>query len=225
MGAKGNNRHMKRLASPRYMKLTRKQSKFVPKPSAGRHTLENSIALLTFVKEKLELARNSREARKAITQGKIKVNGKGIKDTKFALGIGDIVEIVPAALSYEIVPSDYGVMGKREVKSNSRIVKVIGKYKAEGNVDMIRLISGENLKCDKKEIAVNDSVVIEAGKVKDVAKLEEGAKCRVIKGIHAPEEGTIKKITKGTAMRTASANIEGKNSSFETVVENIMAIK
>ncbi len=45
MGSKGNDRHIKRLASPRYLHIERKVSAYVIKPDAGRHTLESSMAL------------------------------------------------------------------------------------------------------------------------------------------------------------------------------------
>ena len=39
MGSKGNNRHIKSLAAPRYLHIERKVNAYVLKPNAGRHTL------------------------------------------------------------------------------------------------------------------------------------------------------------------------------------------
>jgi ribosomal protein S4E len=53
MASKGNTRHIRRLASTRYMKIERKSSKYVAKPMAGRHNSKSNIALTTVLKEKM----------------------------------------------------------------------------------------------------------------------------------------------------------------------------
>ena len=46
MASKGNSRHIKNLNAPRYFAVPRKESKYVVKADAGRHTLDKSIALI-----------------------------------------------------------------------------------------------------------------------------------------------------------------------------------
>lgn len=220
---KGGNRHMKRLASPGYMGLVRKQSKFILKPMPGRHTLDSSVALATFLIEKLGVAKSASEARKAIIAGKIEINGRVRKSNKYPIGLGDIVKIIPSDESYLITVGKYGVFeGKKLGKGeHKRTLKVIGKFIEQGKKQMIRLNNGNIVHFDK-DVSVNDSVIIENRKISKVLKLEEGANCMVITGIHAPASGKITEIKKGTALRDATVKIEGKEGSFETVVKNII---
>ena len=73
-----------------------------------------------------------------------------------------------------------------------------------------------------KGVSVNDSVTIKDGKIQKIIKLEKGAKCLVIKGVHASEDGTITEIKKGTALRAATVEIEGNKGNTETLLDNIM---
>lgn len=225
MAGKGTSRHMKRLASPKYMKLKKKIAKFVTKPNPGRHTLESSIALSTFVKEKLELARSTSEAKKAIKGRRIEVNGKLVTDSKYSIGFGDVVRIVPSNEIYEIRVGRQGAFEARKAseKGLKRTLKVIGKYIGKGGKVMIRLNNGDTVHAENS-VRVNDSVVIDKAKILSVIKFEKGARCLVMSGIHAPEVGKIINIEAGTAQRDATVEVEGEKGNFQTLVKNVMAV-
>lgn len=223
MGNKGNNRHIKRIASDNYVHVERKVKKYVVKPDAGRHTGNSSIALITVLKEKLFLAKNSFEARRAIKSGEIQVNGKVVKQERYPLGFGDIIHVVPAKSEYIVTVAKYGHVDvkKMEHKTDAMPLKVIGKYIASGKKIMIRLHDGTTVP-GSNDLKVNDSVTLENGKVSKHMKLEKGAKCLVVKGLHASESGTIKEIKPGTATRPATVEIEAGKGMTETLLENIL---
>lgn len=226
MGSKGNNRHIKRLAAPRYIHIERKVNAYVLKPNAGRHTLQTSIALATVIKEKLNFAQNEKEAKRILNEGSVEVNGKKIKDPRYPVGFGDIIHFKPSNEHYIIGVGSKGVIKVSKHDSSKeadRVFKVIGKYIAEGNKEMIRLYNGIILP-SAKGVSVNDSVEVKDGKVHKVIKLEKGAKCLVVKGIHASEEGTISEINKGTALRAATVEIRGSKGNTETLLDNIIVI-
>ena len=224
MSKKGGTRHMKRLASPPYMKLKRKASKFVVKPLPGRHTIANSMALSTFIKEKLEIAKSSAEAKRAIVEGKIEINGRVRREPRYPIGFGDVIKVIPSNESYILTFGKYGAFeAKKAEKSEKRTLKVVGKYIAKGKKQTIRLNNG-NIYGFDKEVNVNDSVIVEDRKILKVIKLEEGAKCMVTSGIHAPAIGKITQMKKGTALRDATVTIEGDRGSFDTLLSNVIAI-
>ncbi|MDE1825459.1 MAG: hypothetical protein KGH77_04025 [Candidatus Micrarchaeota archaeon] len=224
MGKKGGTRHMKRLASPPYMKLKRKEAKFVARPMPGRHTMANSIALLTFIKEKLGIANSSSEARRAIVEGRIEINGRVRREPKYSIGFGDVIKVIPSNESYILTFGKYGAFeAKKAEKNEKRTLKVVGKYLAKGKKQTIRLNNG-NIYGFDKEVNVNDSVVIEDRKIIKVIKLEEGTKCMVTSGIHAPAIGKITQVKKGTALRDATVTIQGESGSFDTLLSNVIAI-
>ncbi len=214
---------MKRLAAPPYMRLKRKESKFILKPMPGRHTLNSSVALATFLREKLGVAKSSSEAKSIIISGKVEINGRVRKNQKYPIGFGDIIKLIPSDESYLVDVGKYGMfdakkLGKGEHK---RTLKVIGKYIGAGKKQMVRLNNGNVVHYDK-EVKVNDSVIIEDRKISKVIKLAQGASCMVVKGVHSPETGKITEIKSGTMLRNPTVVIESKNGNFETLVENII---
>ena len=60
MASKGSSRHIKRLAVGQYPKVSRKTSTYLAKPRPGRHNLENSVALLVVLRDKLGIAAERR---------------------------------------------------------------------------------------------------------------------------------------------------------------------
>lgn len=225
MAGHGNSRHLTRLAASRYPRVHRKESQYLAKPTLGRHKLYRSVALLVVLRDKLGLAANANEARKAIKTGNIEVNGKIVKDDKFSIGFGDTIKIVPSKETFKIGVAKYADIRIEKVgeKQGERVLKVVGKYLAGKGRVMIRLYDGSTIS-GSKEVKVNDSVMVTEGKVKEVLKFAHGSKCLVVEGTHASESGVIKEIKKGTATSVASVKIEGKEGTFETPVENIMVV-
>jgi len=226
MSSKGNSRHIKRLAVSSYSKVGRKTAAYLMKPRPGRHNLENSIALLVLVRDKLGFASNAKEAKRIIRTGAIEVNSKIILDEKYPIGFGDLIKLKPTGEAYSIGVGRKGVikLEKAEKKDAARTLKVVGKHAATGNKIMVRLLDGSVMQASN-DIKVNDSIVIEKKGAAKTLRFEPGAKCLVIKGTHASEIGTIKEISKGSAMRVSTVKIEGSDATvFETLADNIMIV-
>ncbi len=227
MGSKGNNRHIKRLASPRYMHIERKVEPYVLKPNAGRYTLASSMAISTVIREKLKVAQTAHEVKRILKAGSVEINGKVVKDTRYPVGFGDHIHFKPSGEKFTVGVGAKGAINvtktEHEHTKAENAHKVIGKYITTGKKEMIRLNSGVVLP-STKGVSVNDSVVVKDGKVSKVMKLEKGAKCLVIHGLHATEEGTIAEIKKGTALRAATVEIHGSKGNTETLLDNIIVI-
>lgn len=225
MASKGSSRHIKRLAVGQYPKVSRKTSTYLAKPRAGRHDLANSVALLVVLRDKLGMAANSREAKRIIVAGHVEVNGKRVVDEKYPVGFGDVIRLGPKGESYSVGVGKKGAISveKAAKEAEKRTLKVVGKYVVKKNKIMARLLDGTVLEANK-EVKVNDSVVLEKGAIKKTLKFEEGAKCLVIKGTHSSETGTIKEISKGTAVRAQTVKVESGASAFETLADNVMIV-
>ena len=222
MANKGSNKHIKRLASGNYIRVSRKTSAYVTKPMPGRHPLEVSISIGTVLREKLHAAATLHEVELMLQQGFVKVNGKEIKTHKYPVGFGDIITLEPSKETYSVTVAKHGAFAaeKTDIKKE-RIYKVLGKYVAKKGKVMIRLDNGDIMDAPKG-VNVNDSISIKDGKHSNTIKMEAGKKCFVVKGAHSSESGTIKVINQGTATRAALVSITGKAGEFETLLENIM---
>lgn len=224
MARHGNSRHLNRLAASTYARVSRKTTKYLAKPMPGRHALSRSIALYVVVRDKLGFAANANEARKAIKTGGIMVNGRRVSNDRYPVGLGDTVTLVQSKETYTVGVGKGGdIKVEKAGEKAQRTLKVIGKYLSRGSKPMLRLYDGSTVQA-AKETRVNDSVVLDSSKVKSVIKLENGARCIVIKGTHASETGVVKEIKKGGATSVAAVKIEGQAGTFETPIENVMAI-
>ncbi|MGC8479236.1 MAG: S4 domain-containing protein [Candidatus Micrarchaeia archaeon] len=225
MGVKANRRHIKRLASSKYMGISKKSSSYVAKPLPGRHTKESSIALKTILTEKLKLLSSSREAENVIKEKNITVNHKIITKPLYPVGFGDIIHIEKLNESFLVGRDKNGKITLEKHKEGKQLFKITGKYIAKGKKQMLRLHDGSIINPENiKDANVNDSVDIKDGKISSIIKLEEGGKCLVIKGTHASETGIIRKIIKGTETRSSLVSVSSGKENFETTLENIMAI-
>ncbi|MDE1833518.1 MAG: hypothetical protein KGH58_03815 [Candidatus Micrarchaeota archaeon] len=223
MANKGKSRHIKGLNAPRYMAIHRKELRYIVKQNAGRHTLDSSLALI-LVAKKLKVADNSADARRIIKNGNIMVNGKPVSEPKYPVGLNDVIEVKGNG-HYKVGIDRLAKISITEASKSdagSRLCRVIGKYKAEGNTLMLRLHDGSIAK-GTKEARVNDSVILDSkGKVSKIIKLDVGSQCSVIDGVHVGTAGTVKELKEGNMHKAKSAIIEGKDGKFETLVKNIM---
>lgn len=87
------SKHLKRLAAPRILKISRKVDPWLAKPRAGPHRSEDSIALGVIIRDILKLADKAREAKRIIVSRNIFVDGKVVTDPKYSVGLMDIIYI------------------------------------------------------------------------------------------------------------------------------------
>ena len=164
-------------------------------------------------------ARTTSESDKAIKSGEVKVNGRMILEPKYPVGLSDTV--TAGGKSSKIWINAQGKISLSETVVP--VYKIVGKYTAPGGKQMIRLHDGRILPATGKA-AVNDSVVVNDGKVEKELALHDGAACEIIDGVHVGTKGKVVQLNKGTMHKPKTAVIEGKDGRFETPVKNIMVV-
>ncbi len=227
MANKGKSRHVKSLAAPKFFAIHRKESHYVTKPNPGRHTLERSISLSLAIK-KMDAAKSTSEAARVIRSGTVLVNGVAIKESKYPVGLNDLIEIKDAGKSSRIgIESHAKVVLEEEKHPNveATVYRVIGKYKTTKGQIMLRLHDGSITKAEN-DVKVNDSVTLDKKrKISKVLNMGPGSECFVISGVHVGTTGRIKTITPGTEKMEARAVITPKSGEeFETILKNVMII-
>ena len=70
------SRHQKRVTVPVSWPISKKIHAWVAKTSPGPHSAANSMPLVMVVRDMLKLVDNAREARMALHEGKVLVDGK-----------------------------------------------------------------------------------------------------------------------------------------------------
>src|SRR5271154_3293986 len=205
MANKGSSGYIKRLYAPKYFSIHRKEHKYVVKQNPGRHNLKKSVAL-SLILNKLNLSTTRAESNKIIKGGFVSVNDIVIKEPKFPVGLNDAITISQEV--YTIGINERGQITINKVaKGKSQIYKVVGKYKHKKNEILVRIHDGRTIK-GKKDVNVNDSVVMSGNTISKVIKLDQGSKCEVIDGVHVGVFGTIKEVTAGNMHKQKSVKVE-----------------
>ncbi|MEM7826672.1 MAG: 30S ribosomal protein S4e [Candidatus Aenigmatarchaeota archaeon] len=202
---------MKRLASPKFWKIGRRNKKFVITPRPGPHKKEKSIPLGIIIRDYLKCAETLEEAKKVMN--KIRVNGKIRKDYRFPVGLMDIIEA--ANLYYRIVPSKNYLELKEVNDGNIKLSKIVNKTYLKGNRVQINLHDGGNFVVKKEEDKFKTGDVIAfdlLNKEKKVLKFDKGSVVLITEGSNVGRIGRVEeiKITKSTKPNIVVLSVENK---------------
>ena len=86
MAKHGNSHKLKRLNASGRMSIAKKKEVWLMKPSPGAHKTNDSIALAIVLRDMFGLAARSKEAIKLCKDGRVKVDGRVVKDPRFPIG-------------------------------------------------------------------------------------------------------------------------------------------
>ena len=89
----GSPSHLKRLAMPRSWPLPRKTNIWVTRARSGAHALERCMPINVVLRDVLGVARSTREVRRILHEGLVKVDGRVVKDNKRGVGLMDVLSV------------------------------------------------------------------------------------------------------------------------------------
>jgi len=191
--------HLKRLVAPRSWPIERKKTKWIAKPLAGPHTLEESMPLAVILKEILKFVRTTKEVKKILKEGQILVNNVVRKEVNFPIGFLDTLS-VPTLNEYFRVLYDHKgrltFLPIPKTESTIKPEKVIGKKIIKKGKIQINLNDGRNLLLDKCDYKVGDTILVDltTKKVKDHYKLEAGNLVYLTAGNKKGSVGKLKEV-------------------------------
>jgi small subunit ribosomal protein S4e len=109
LGRKGERKHLKRKPAPRIWPIHRKEAVWTLRPKPGSHPLAHCIPLTLVIRDMLKLAKTGKEAKKIISEEKIKVDGKVQREQRFPIGLMDVISIPDTEKVYRVFPSGKGL--------------------------------------------------------------------------------------------------------------------
>lgn len=104
LGKQGERKQQKRVASPKIWPIHRKEAKWAVKSRAGPHGSQESLPLLILLRDILQYSYSYREAKRILSEGNVKIDGKVRRDHKFPVGLMDVLEIPKLNKFYRILP-------------------------------------------------------------------------------------------------------------------------
>lgn len=196
------SKKLKRQMAPMFWGITRKDKRFVVTVRPGPHPKNESIPTSVFLRDVLKIVKTLREAKSAIYEGKVTVDGVVRKSLHHGIGLMDVIQLGNVKEVYRLVPG----LGKHlvplkinESEKSKKLVQVKSKTTIKGNKTQIGFHDGRSLITDAA-VNVGDSCIISIPdqKILEVIKMEKGSQALVIRGINVGKIGKIETLEPGT---------------------------
>ncbi|WP_435074106.1 30S ribosomal protein S4e [Halorubrum sp. HHNYT27] len=221
-------RHQKRLAVPNSWPVERKTNTFTVKAGAGPHG-EAGVPLVVLLRDVLGYVDSTKEARYALNNDSVLVNGDAVSDEQRPIGMFDILAFPERGEFFRVFPDEGGRLALTSVDeeaAGSRLGKITNKSVVPGGAVQLTLHDGTNVLVDTDApYDTKDSIVID-NESKDVVahfEYEEGALVTAVAGQHAGRIGEVADIdvTLGSGSNTVFV---GDDDGYETVEEYLVVI-
>jgi small subunit ribosomal protein S4e len=230
MTNKGGAGHLKRLVAPEYWPIHRKEAPWAPKPNPGAHRSSMCLPLELIVRDELELARNRREASKALANGKVKVDGRARIERNYPTGLMDVVEFTDANLAYRVLPvkgKGLGIVRITKEEAKFKLCKILKKTTTRGMQVQYGTHDGRSItpragEGETTNYSTNDTlrISIPTQRVLNHIKFDKGNYAIVTAGRNLGRSGRIIELQPGTATRPAMVRIEDNSGSkFDTMLD------
>jgi small subunit ribosomal protein S4e len=204
---------------------------FTVKADAGPHG-ESGVPLLILLRDVLGYVDSRKEARYALNQDSILINGTTVSDEERPVGMFDILAFTEREEYYRVFPDEGGRLTMTPVdeeSAGSKLGKITGKQHVPGGELQLTLHDGQTLLVDEgTDYDVGDSLVVGNDDDEVVAhfEYEEGALATAVAGKHAGQIGTIENIR--VALSSSSNDVVlsayDDDNSFETIEDYVVVI-
>jgi small subunit ribosomal protein S4e len=222
--------HQKRLSVPKSWPVERKEETYTTKADAGPHG-ESGVPLLIVLRDVLGYVDSKKEARFALGQDSVLVNGTPVSDEARPIGMFDILTFREREEHYRVFPDEGGRLSLTPIDADSagsKLGKIEGKRQVPGGDTQLTLHDGQTLLFVDGEYATNDSIVVSNDGDEVVAHFtyEEGALVTAVQGAHAGRIGTVDEIqvTPGSSDNNVLIEDFEGDDDFETVEEYVVVI-
>lgn len=190
------SKHMKRLNAPRTLRIPRKERVWTIRTSPGAHAQNKSIPLGLIVRDYLKLTDTLKETKSVLSNGEVAVDGKIVKNHKYACGLMDVISIPILKKDYRILFDRRGKLTLVPVKTDEakwKLCRIENKTIVKRKQLQLNLHDGRNKIVKKDEYKTGDVLKInfEDQKIDDVYKFEKGVISIIIGGSHIGEVANI----------------------------------
>jgi len=222
--------HQKRLSVPKSWPVERKTETFTVKAEGGPHG-EAGVPLVVLLRDVLGYVDSRKEARYALEQDSVLLNGDAIGDEQLPVGMFDILAFVERGEYYRVFPDEGGRLSLTPIDEDaaqSKLGKLVNKTQVGGGDTQLTMHDGRNVVvADAGAYDTNDSLVVGNDDNEIVAHFpyEEGALVTAVRGGHAGDVGEIVDIEVTTGSSDNAVTVEREDgSTFETIEEYVVVI-
>ena len=222
------SKHLKRLATPRTVRLHRKERVWTTKPSPGPHTIEQSIALLTIVRDYLHLCDLGKEAKRIISSGEIIVDGAARKNHQYPCGFMDVLSIPKIEKDYRILYDRKGKLTLVPIEKQDaswKLCRIENKTIIRGKKIQLNLHDGRNMLVEKNEYNTGDVLKLSFAdnKILDVYPFSKGTVAMIIGGSHIGQTASIEEVEIIVSSKPNLAKMKAETE-FSTIKNHVFPI-
>ncbi|MCL4400544.1 MAG: hypothetical protein M1348_00260 [Candidatus Parvarchaeota archaeon] len=193
MARHGESKHFKRSVVTRAIVIPRKKYKYYIRQMPGKHRVSESVALSGLIRDLAKIANNAKESRFLIKKGYVKIDEKSVKEEKYSVGFGDVVDIRGEKFLVSLDKNGRLALIKDDLGNGIKKLKVISKSKFKGGKTLLSFNDGRNMILNEDNVQVGDSVLLNllVNKIEKVLPFEQGAQVIVFRGKNAGLTGKI----------------------------------
>jgi len=235
---RGSLRHLSRARAPWYWPILRKEFKWTIKPSPGPHPLRRCIPLGIIIRDILGYTSSMRETRRVLSEGKIEVDGKIVKDYKYPVGLMDVIHIKPTGEYFRIMPHPQKFLWLHQIdekEAGFKLCRIENKTMVKGGNLQLNLHDGRNclihlanpMEPEEDVYKTLDTIKLAIPKqeILDHVKLEKGTLVYIIDGSHVGTVGRIEEIKQVFKRKKAAVIVTDENGNKKaTILDYIFAI-
>jgi small subunit ribosomal protein S4e len=196
MARHGESKHFKRSVVTRAVVIPRKKYKYYIRPFPGKHKNSEGIALLGVLRDVMKVANNSKEASYLISEGHVMVDEKIVREDKYNVGFGDLIDINGEKFKVEINDKGKLVVANDDSDHKVKQLKIMSQGKFKGGKTVLRMNDGRNIISDRNDIQIGDTVTLNLknNTIEKTIPFEQGRQAIVFRGKNAGRIGKIIKI-------------------------------
>jgi len=239
LGKKGEPTGLKRKPAPRFWPIHRKELVWVVKPSSGPHSLENCLPLAMVLRDILGFAKTRKEAKTIVSQGRIYVDGKVMREDDFPVGLMDAISIPDVNKSFRILPSKKGLIlhpinkeeaGFKICRIENKTVVKNGHVQLnlhDGSTILVKVADPKNPQEDVYKTLDTVKVSLPERQILENIKMKENDFAIITGGKNIGKYGKIVEIEKaeGKKRRNAIVTVEGeKGGRYQTILNFVFAV-
>lgn len=186
---------------PNCWPVKRKLNKWVTRPNPGPHPLKRCIPLSILIKDILNHAETTKEAKRIVNRKEILIDKKYVKESRHPIGLMDTIEIPKTKEYYRILLNQKGkftIFPIKKEETEIKPCKIIGKKVLKKKKIQLNLFDGKNLLIDTKDYKVGDTVILNLSNKKIIShlKLDKNSKVYLTGGNNIGKIATIFELNK-----------------------------
>jgi len=211
---------------PNFYPINKKSNKWVVKSSPGPHSYEKSIPLLVVLRDFLKKVDTKKEAKYALENGLVLVDGRIRKSYRFPVGLFDVITLVPEKLSYRVLLTSKGNLTLKQIEdANVKLCRINTKQKVKGGEIQLGLHDGTTLQASE-DYKTKDSLLLSIPDktILKHIKYGEGSLAMVTDGKQIGRMGRITQIEIKEGSSPNIVTIESQTGTFDTTDEYVFVI-